>query len=92
MTIHPPGPNKSAPSSRSAHIMATARQLVATHASQQEIALEAGTSVGHARQATRILHDAPDLAAQVERGDLSIANAYRLLIARNLRSRNAGSV
>lgn len=92
MTSHPPGHSKATPGGRSALIMATARRLAASHASRQEIALQAGTSVGHASQATRILRNAPDLAAQVERGDLSIANAYRLLIARNLRSRNAGSV
>lgn len=72
--------------------MATARKMAVAQASQREIASQACTSVGHASQATRILRDAPDLAAKVEQGDLSITDAYRLLIARNLRSRNAGPI
>lgn len=92
MTTHPPHASKTAASTRSAHIMVTARQMTATRATMQEIASQAHTSLGHARQATRILHDAPDLAAQVEHGHLNITDAYRLLIARNFRSRDPGRI
>lgn len=66
--------------------------MTATHATMQEIASQAHTSVGHARQATRILRDAPDLAAQVEHGQFNITDAFRLLIARNLQSRGPGRI
>jgi hypothetical protein len=53
-------------------------------ASQQEIALRAGTSQGHVTQASRLLNSAPDLAAQVERGEISIPTAYRALFERKI--------
>jgi hypothetical protein len=70
---------------RSAQIMAIVREMTETGATRQQIASRAGTSAGHAAQATRLLRDAPDLAGQVEQGHVSITVAYRTLCERRFR-------
>jgi hypothetical protein len=70
--------------SRSTQIMITVREMGASGASQQEIAQRAGTSQGHVTQASRLLDNAPDLAGQVERGEIGITTAYRALLQRRL--------
>jgi hypothetical protein len=69
---------------RSREIMAIVREMSATGASQQEIAQQARTSRGHVTHAVRLLGEAPDLAAGVERGQITLVNAYRILTARKL--------
>jgi hypothetical protein len=69
---------------RGTEIMAIVREMSTISATQQEIAQRARTSQGHVIQATRLLQGAPDLAAEVERGQISLTNAYRLLVARTL--------
>lgn len=70
--------------SRSAEIMAIVRELSDGNVTRQEIARRASTSHGHVSQASRLLRDAPDLADQVERGELGLTNAYRMLYARTV--------
>lgn len=65
--------------------MAIVREMSGSGATRQQIASRAGTSAGHVTQATRLLQDAPDLAGQVERGQLGITTAYRTLCQRRFR-------
>jgi hypothetical protein len=64
--------------------MATVRAMISSGASRQEIALKAGASHGHISQAIQILAEAPDLADQVEQGNLSLTDARRYAFARTL--------
>lgn len=69
--------------------MTAVREMSARGATQQEMAQQARTSRGHVVQADRLLAGAPDLAAAVERGQISLTNAYRLLVARTLQQKAA---
>jgi hypothetical protein len=68
-----------------AEIMASVREMSSRGATRQEIAQRARTSQGHVIQARRLLDGAPDLAAAVEQGQVTLTNAYRLLVGRRLR-------
>lgn len=70
---------------RGAEIMPIVRDLLERDATQQEIARRADTSQGHVRQATSLLHEAPDLAGQVEDGQINITTGYRALVERRLK-------
>lgn len=74
---------------RSAEVMTAVRQMSARGATPQEMAQQARTSQGHVVQAGRLLDGAPDLAAAVEQGQISLTNGYRLLVARTLRQKAA---
>jgi hypothetical protein len=69
--------------------MAIVRDLLERGATRQEIARQASTSQGHVSQAIRLLHDAPDLADRVERGETSITTGYRALMERRLQQLSA---
>jgi hypothetical protein len=71
-------------STRGTEIMASVREMSARGATPQEIAHQVRTSHGHVIQAIRVLRDAPDLAAKVERGQISLIYAYRALTARRM--------
>jgi hypothetical protein len=62
--------------------MTTVREMTSNGAAPQQIARLAGTSAGHITQATRLLRDAPDLAGQVEQGQIGLTTAYRALCER----------
>jgi hypothetical protein len=77
---------------RSTEIMTIVREMSGCGSTQQEIAQRARTSQGHVTQATRVLREAPDLAAQVEAGKIGIATAYRMLYERELLQITASAV
>jgi hypothetical protein len=71
---------------RGVEIMRIVRESSGSGATQWEIAQLARTSPGHISQAARVLHNAPDLASLVERAEIGITDAYRILFARTLSS------